>query len=99
MKTINKINTKPYIHSGKLKTKITSGFAPVSQKNTVVKFEVLFDAQIVIGDQVNTIKKEQFVFWLESVLHSAPWAKTKITFAGGSVDVIVIDPPERVGVK
>jgi len=99
MKTINKIITKPYIHSGKLKTKITSGFATVSQKSTLVKLEVLFDAQIVIGDKVNTIKKGQFVFLLESVLHSAPWAKTKITLEGGSVDFIVIDPAYIVGVK
>lgn len=99
MVSINKIITVPYKHSGKLKTQVKSGFATVSQKSTLVKLEVLFDAQVLVGDSVQKVNKGQFVYLSEEILHSAVWAKQIMTTEGFNSEFIVIDPVYVIGVE
>lgn len=80
MKSLNnRLILEPYTGDRKVKTKVSSGFAMVQQKSTLVGLKVLVDSEIVLGGVKTEIKKGQKAYFLEDTLYTQKWSKSTFT--------------------
>jgi len=75
MSVNNKLMLEPYQGSNKIKAEVSSGFAKISQKGTLVGLKLLADANISYGGNELSLKKGQTVYFEEEHLHSNKWSK------------------------
>ena len=68
---------QPYKHSGKIKAKISGGFASVEQKTNLVGLKMLTHGNIQIGQDVRMVPKGVTIYFKEETLHTSDWATTK----------------------
>ena len=94
MKSINnKLLLESYKGSGKIEQEVHNGFATVKQKSTLIGLVLVANANV---DNIN-IPKGSLVFFEESVLFKASWAKTKFTASHVEGEFIVADSALAVG--
>ena len=80
MKSLNgKFIVEPYKGSGKLKAKISGGFATVEQKTNLVGLKLLVDAIIPSGSMSHFYEKGSIVYFSEETLHIGDWSKQTYT--------------------
>jgi hypothetical protein len=79
--------TEPYTGEKKLEANVKSGFAYVSQKNSLVGLKVLFDAKLKDG---STIKQGQKIFIKEEILYKQKWATDTFTIKDSKISNFVV---------
>ena len=95
----SKLVLEPYKGSGKIEAKITSGYATIKQKNTLVGLKLLADGKIAIGKDMVDVKKGQVVFFPEELLHASDWAKKQFNLDGSEEKFILGEASYAVAVK
>lgn len=76
MYTVDKLALEPYVGSNKLEAKgASTGFATVKQKTNLVGLKLVYDAEIVRGNEVVSLSKGSVVFFTAETLHTADWPK------------------------
>lgn len=71
----NKVVVEPYKGSNKPVGKVSSGFATVKQKDTLIGLKVLADFTMKTNSSEILIVKGQTVYFSEEVLATHDWAK------------------------
>lgn len=76
----NHLILKPYGGAKKIEANISSGFATIKQKTTLIGLEALVDCTIVSASATQyEIKKGQKVYFQEESLYASEWSKKKYT--------------------
>lgn len=73
MLAVNKIITEPYKGTKKIESRVSSGFASIKQKSTLVGLKVLSDGRFTLGSLSLDVKKGQIAYFKEDVLCSQDW--------------------------
>ena len=72
----NKLILEPYQSSGKVEAKVSSGFAMVKQKSTLIGLKCLMSTQVMANEKMSIeVTKGQIVYFPEEVLHTSDWSK------------------------
>lgn len=71
----NRLVLESYKADRTLKANVSSGFAMVAQKSSVVGLRLLAPARISIGDSWYVLSKGSIAYIREEVLHTAIWAQ------------------------
>jgi hypothetical protein len=87
----NKLVLEAYKGKGKIETKITSGFATVKQKDTLVGLKLMADGKVTIGKDMMDVKKGQTVFFSEEILHASDWSKKTYSIEGSEDKFIIAE--------
>lgn len=85
----NKLMLTPYAGARKIESVVTSGFATIKQKNTLVGLKLLADGRISIGKDMLEVKKGQTVYFSEEILHANEWSKKTYHFDGSTESFIL----------
>ena len=78
---------------------ISSGFASIKQKSTLIGLKLLADGKVVIGKDMIDVKKGQTVFFSEEILHSHDWAKKTFNFEGSEDKFIIAEAVHAVAIE
>lgn len=95
----NKLMLEPYKGKGKLESRVTSGFATVKQKDTLVGLKLLADGRVVIGKDMLEVKKGQTVYFSEEILHAHDWAKKTFNLENSDERFIIAEAAHVVAVE
>ncbi len=95
----SKLILEPYKDSGKIEARVTSGYATIKQKSTLIGLKLLADGKLSIGKDMIEVKKGQVVFFPEDVLHASDWAKKQFNLDGSEEKVILGEASYAVAVK
>jgi hypothetical protein len=95
----NKLVLEPYKGVSKVEAKVTSGFATIKQKNTLVGLKLLADGRLAIGKDMIEVKKGQTVFFPEEILHASDWSKKLFNLDGSEEKFILGEASYAVAVK
>ena len=94
----NRLILEAYKGSGKLESKVKSGFATVKQKDTLVGLKVLADGYVNIGKDTLKVTVGQKVFFSEEVLYAYDWAKKTYNLEGSETRFIIAESVHAVAV-
>lgn len=95
----NKLILEPYKSKGKVEAQVTSGFASIKQKSTLIGLKLLADGKVSIGKDMVDVKKGQMVFFPEEILHSHEWSKKTFNLEGSEEKFIIAEAIHVVAVK
>lgn len=95
----NKLILEPYKGKAKIETQVTSGFASIKQKSTLVGLKLLADGKVSIGKETMDVKKGQVVFFPEEILHASDWSKKSFNLEGSEEKFIIADSNHVVAVQ
>lgn len=91
----NKILLQPYEGSNKIEANVSSGFATIKQKSSLIGLKLLVDAEI----DGKLIKKNSTVLIEEVVLSTSPWAKKTYECSEIKERFIIADKAFVIAVK
>ena len=94
-----KLVVEPYKAPNKIEAKITSGYATIKQKNTLVGLKLMADGKVAIGKDMIEVKKGQVVYFPEEILHASDWAKKKFNLDGSEEQFILAESSYVVAVS
>lgn len=95
----NKLILEPYKSKGKIEAQVSSGFASIKQKSTLVGLKLLADGKVMIGKDAMDVKKGQTVFFPEEILHAHDWSKKTFNLEGSEEKFIVAESIYVVAVQ
>jgi hypothetical protein len=95
----SKLILEPYKGKGKAEAQVTSGFASIKQKSTLVGLKLLADGKVAIGKDMVDVKKGQTVFFSEEVLHASDWSKKTFNIEGSEEKFIIAEALHVVAVQ
>lgn len=98
--TIDVVITEIYKSAKKIKPKINSGFASVSQKNNLVSLKVLYNATIFTRAQTSiSIQEGQFILVKEELLHTQKHLLQQFQINEEGVNFMLIPSDYIVGIQ
>lgn len=72
----DKLILEPYQGANKVEAKVSSGFATIKQKSTLIGLKCLASATVPIShDKSLEVSPGDTVYFSEEILHSSDWAK------------------------
>ena len=93
--TTNKLALEPYEGSGKIEAQVSSGFATVKQKTTLVGLRLLADVRIIQnGSILLCVGKGAKIYFTEETLHAAAWSKKTYECAAIEGKFILAEPSQ-----
>ena len=95
----NKLILEPYKGKGKVEAQVTSGFASIKQKSTLIGLKLLADGKLTIGKDMVDVKRGQVVFFPEEVLHAHEWSKKTFNLEGSEEKFIIAEAIHAVAVQ
>ena len=95
----NKLILEPYKGSGKIESKVSSGFATIKQKSTLIGLKLLADGKVAIGKDMIDVKKGQTVFFSEEILHAHDWSKKTFNLEGSEEKFIIAEAAHVVAIQ
>lgn len=100
MKSVNnKLILEPYKSKGKIESKVSSGFATIAQKSTLVGLKLLADGKVMIGKDMVDVQRGQIAYFPEEVLHAHDWSKKTFHLEGSEENFIIADSVYVVAIK
>ena len=95
----NKLILEPYKGKNKIEAQVTSGFATVKQKSTLIGLKLLADGKVAIGKDMVDVKKGQTIFFPEEILHAHDWSKKTFNLEGSEQKFIIAEALHAVAVE
>ena len=95
----NKLILEPYKGKGKVEAQVTSGFASIKQKSTLIGLKLLADGKLAIGKDMVDVRKGQTVFFPEEILHAHEWSKKTFNLEGSDEKFIIAEAIYAVAVQ
>jgi hypothetical protein len=87
----NRLLVEPYSGDRALKAKNAGGFAIVQQKVSIVGLKLVANASILVGNNIEEIKKGTVVYIKEELLFTQPWAQKIYESDGVEGKFIIVD--------
>lgn len=85
-----KLILEPYKGAKKIESKgVSTGYATIKQKSTLVGLKLLADGKVAIGKDMVDVKKGQKVYFSEEILHASDWSK-KVYNLDGSEEMFIL---------
>lgn len=95
----NKLILEPYKGKNKIEAQVSSGFATVKQKSTLIGLKLLADGIVMVGKDTMSVNKGQTVFFPEEILYAHDWSKKTFNLEGSEEKFIIAEALHAVAVE